>query len=140
MIVGLGAAALAVGRRRARAPVVVGVLVGIGALLNLLHAVLPGDNTGLLRDLTPDAVGPLAHARSASSPRSRCSSPREGSCAGGTGPGRSAVAVAALSATLHALHGINQGTLASVVILTLLLARRHDFDGPGDVSTSRAWP
>ena len=43
-----------------------------------------------------------------------------------------AVGVAALSTALHVLHGINDGTLASVVILTLLLARRHDFDGPGD--------
>ena len=62
VIVGLGAAALAVGRRSERAPVVVGVLVGVGALLNLIHAVLPGDNTGLVHDVTPDAVGPFAHA------------------------------------------------------------------------------
>jgi lysyl-tRNA synthetase class 2 len=46
-----------------------------------------------------------------------------------------AVAVAALSVTLHVLHGINDGSLASAVILVLLLARRQDFDGPGDAAS-----
>jgi lysyl-tRNA synthetase class 2 len=46
-----------------------------------------------------------------------------------------AVVCAALSSTLHVLHGLNDGTLASTVVLLLLLARRHDFDGPGDERT-----
>ena len=136
VIVGLGAAALAVGRRRERAPVVVGVLVGIGALLNLVHAVLPGENTGLVRDFTPDAVGPFAHAVGVVASVALLVAAR-GLVRRRHRAWQVAVGVAALSATLHALHGINQGTLASVVILTLLLARRHDFDGPGDVSISR---
>ena len=136
VIVGLGAAALAVGRKRERAAVVVGVIVGVGALLNLIHAVLPGENTGLLRNLTPDAVGPFAHAVGVVASVALLVAAR-GLVRRRHRAWRVAVGVAALSATLHVLHGINQGTLASVVILTLLLARRHDFDGPGDVSTSR---
>ncbi|MGZ4402828.1 MAG: phosphatidylglycerol lysyltransferase domain-containing protein, partial [Gaiellaceae bacterium] len=136
VIVGLGAAALAVGRRRERAPVLVGVLVGVGALLNLVHAVLPGENTGLVHNLTPDAVGPFAHAVGVVASVALLVAAR-GLVRRRHRAWQVAVWVAALSATLHALHGINQGTLASVVILMLLLARRHDFDRPGDVSTSR---
>ena len=36
---------------------------------------------------------------------------------------------------LHVLYGLNHGTLASTVVLVLLLARRHDFDRPGDTTT-----
>lgn len=51
-------------RRRVgrRAPFVVATIVAAGALLNILHAVLPSGDVGLLHSLTPDAVGPLAHA------------------------------------------------------------------------------
>src|SRR5207244_6009818 len=51
-------------RRRVgrRAPFLVATIVTAGALLNILHGVLPGDDIGLLHSLTPDAVGPLAHA------------------------------------------------------------------------------
>lgn len=135
-IVGVGAAALAVGRRRERVAVVVGFAVGVGALLNLLHSVLPGDNSGLLRNVTPDAVGPLARAAGVVASVALLVAAR-GLVRRRHRAWQVATAVAALSATLHVLHGINHGTLASVVILTLLLARRHDFDGPGDASTRR---
>jgi lysyl-tRNA synthetase class 2 len=46
-----------------------------------------------------------------------------------------ATAVAGLSTTIHVLHGFNHGTLASAVVLILLIARRHDFDGPGDTAS-----
>ncbi len=137
VIVGLGAAVLAVGRRRSRAAVVVGLVVGVGALLNLLHAVLPGKNMGLVHDFTPDAVGPFAHALGVVASVALLVAAR-GLVRRRHRAWQVAVGVAALSATLHVLHGINDGTLASVVILTLLLARRHDFDGPGDVATRRA--
>jgi lysyl-tRNA synthetase class 2 len=45
------------------------------------------------------------------------------------------MSVTALSTVVHVLHGFNQGTLASAVVLVLLVARRHDFDGPGDVES-----
>jgi lysyl-tRNA synthetase class 2 len=134
-IVALGAAVLAVGRRGERAPVVVGAIVGVGALLNLVHAVIPGENEGLIRNVTPDAIGPFAHAVGVVASVALLVAAR-GLVRRRHRAWQVAVTVAALSATLHVLHGINHGTLASVVILTLLLARRHDFDGPGDVSTS----
>jgi lysyl-tRNA synthetase, class II len=136
VIVGVGASVLAVARQRERAPVVVGVVVGIGALLNLLHAVLPGKNTGLVRDFTPDAVGPFAHALGVVASVALLVAAR-GLVRRRHRAWQVAVGVAALSTTLHVLHGINSGTLASVVILVLLLARRHDFDGPGDVANRR---
>jgi lysyl-tRNA synthetase class 2 len=36
---------------------------------------------------------------------------------------------------VHVLHGFNQGTLASAVVLVVLVARRHDFDRPGDAAS-----
>ncbi len=136
VIVGLGAAALAVGRRHERAPAVVGGLVAVGALLNLLHAVLPGENMGLVRSFTPDAVGPFAHALGVVASVALLVAAR-GLVRRRHRAWQLAVGVAALSAALHVLRGINDGTLASVVILTLLLARRHDFDRPGDVTNRR---
>jgi lysyl-tRNA synthetase class 2 len=134
-IVALGAAVLGVGRRGQRAPVVVGAIIGVGALLNLVHAVIPGENKGLIRNVTPDAIGPFAHAVGVVASVALLVAAR-GLVRRRHRAWQVAVTVATLSATLHVLHGINHGTLASVVILTLLLARRHDFDGPGDVSTS----
>ncbi len=137
MLVGLGAAVLAVGRRNSRAPVVVGSLVAVGALLNLLHTVLPGENSGLLHNLTPDAVGPFTHAVGVVASVALLVAAR-GLMRRRHRAWQVAVAVAAVSVTLHVLHGVNDGTLASVVILMLLLARRHDFDRPGDTATRRA--
>ncbi|HEX7626248.1 MAG TPA: phosphatidylglycerol lysyltransferase domain-containing protein [Gaiellaceae bacterium] len=135
-LVGVGAAALALGRRHRRAPLVVGSIVGVAALLNLMHAVLPGENTGLLRNFTPDAVGPLARATGVVASVALLVAAR-GLVRGRHRAWQVALVVAALSATLHVIHGINNGTLASIVVLTVLLARRHDFDGPGDASTRR---
>lgn len=135
-IVALGAAALAAERRHERAGLVVGVLVGVGAVLNLVHTVLPGDNNGLLRNLTPDAVGPLARAAGVAASVALLVAAR-GLMRRRRRAWQVASAVAALSTILHVLHGINSGTLASVLILTLLIARRHDFDGPGDAATRR---
>ena len=134
VLVALVVAAIATARRTARAPGVVALLVGVGAALNLLHAVLPGSNDGLLRNVTPDAVGPLAHATGVVASVALLVAAR-GLARRRRRAWQVAVAVAALSATLHVLHGINDGTLASVVILVLLLARRQDFDRPGDSST-----
>ena len=41
------------------------MVVATGAALDLLHYVLPGESYMLLRNLTPDAVGPLARAAAA---------------------------------------------------------------------------
>jgi hypothetical protein len=63
VLVAVAAAVLAPRRRVGRrAPFIVASIVAAGALLNVLHAIIPGDDEGLLHSLTPDVVGPLAQA------------------------------------------------------------------------------
>ncbi len=96
---------------------------------------LPGASPGgLLRDITPDAVGPLARAAGAFTGLALLLSAR-GLARRRRRAWEVAVGVASLSAALHVLHGLNYGTLASAVVLILLVARRHDFLMPGDVET-----
>src|SRR5438876_4928078 len=123
-------------RRRVgrRAPFVVATIVAAGALLNMLHAVLPGDDIGLLHSLTPDAVGPLAHAAGVLLAVALLAAAR-GLARRRRRAWQVATSLAAVEAILHVLHGLNHGSLASAAVLALLIARRHDFDRPGDVST-----
>jgi lysyl-tRNA synthetase, class II len=123
-------------RRRVgrRAPFVVATVVAAGALLNVLHAVLPGEDVGLLHSLTPDAVGPLAHAAGVLVAVALLVAAR-GLARRRRRAWQVATALAGIEAGLHVLHGLNHGSLASAVVLALLIARRHDFDRPGDTST-----
>src|SRR5262249_15442169 len=134
-LVALGAAALASRHRvGTRAPFLVAFVVSAGALLNLMHAVLPGDDTGLLHAVTPDAIGPLAHAAGILVAVAMLFAAR-GLARRRRRAWQVAVSLAVLAAVLHLLHGFNHGSLASAVVLLLLIARRHDFDRPGDVAT-----
>ena len=123
-------------RRRVgrRAPFVVATIVAAGALLNILHAVLPSGDVGLLHSLTPDAVGPLAHAAGVLVAVALLVAAR-GLARKRRRAWQVATGLAAIEAALHVLHGLNHGTLASAVVLALLIARRDDFDRPGDIST-----
>jgi lysyl-tRNA synthetase class 2 len=132
--VALGAAALAKGRRVERAPVLVATVVALGGLLNLIHGVLPGRNAGLLHSITPDAVGPLAKAAGVFAAVAMLVASR-GLARRRRRAWQVATAVTGLSTAIHVLHGFNHGTLASAVVLILLIARRHDFDGPGDTAS-----
>jgi lysyl-tRNA synthetase class 2 len=134
-LVALAVAALAPARRRARrAPVLVASVVTVGALLNLMHIVLPGDDTGILHSLTPDAVGPLARAAGALAAVALLVAAR-GLARRRQRAWQVATLVAGLSTALHVLNGLNDGTLASAIVLVLLIARRHDFDRPGDTES-----
>jgi lysyl-tRNA synthetase class 2 len=120
-------------RRAGRGPTVVAAVVAAGAALDLLHVILPGKSSGLLHSLTPDAVGPFAHAA--------CALAAVALLAAVPGLARRrhrawqvAVALSAFSTTLHVLHGFTDGTLVSAVTLVILIARRQDFDGPGDAA------
>src|SRR5581483_7693643 len=110
--------------------------VALAGALNLLHVLLPGDGAGLVRDFTPDAVGPLARAAGAPLSVALLVAAR-GLARRRRRAWRVAVAVSATSTLLHVLHGLNDGTLASAVVLVLLLSRRGDYDGPGDTETRR---
>jgi len=137
-LVAFAVAWLAAGRGRParRGPFLVATLVAAGASLDLLHTMLPGDDSGLLRNLTPDAVGPLARAAGALAGVVLLVAAR-GLSRRRRRAWQLAVVVAGASAVLHVLHGLNDGTLASVVVLCVLVARRRDFDRPGDLSTRR---
>jgi lysyl-tRNA synthetase class 2 len=134
--VALACAGLARRARRRETPFVVPALVATGAALNLLHAMLPGEDQGLLRSFTPDANGPLAHAAGVLLGVALLVASR-GLARRSSRAWRAAVAVSALSAIVHVLHGFNHGSLASAVVLVLLVARRADFDAPGDTATRR---
>ena len=134
-IVGLVVAAFGAsdGRRR-RAPVVVAAFVAAGAALELLHTLLPGESHGLLRSLTPSAVGPLARAAGASAGLALLFAAR-GLARRRRRAWQVAVALSALATALHVLHGLGPGTLVGAGMLMLLLARRDDFVLPGDEQT-----
>ena len=137
-LVAVACALLAVQRARSNsaATLIVPAAVAVAGALNLIHVLLPGDGAGLMRDFTPDAVGPLA--RSAGVPLSvALLIAARGLARRRRRAWQVAVGVSAVSTLLHVLHGLNDGTLASAVVLVLLLARRVDYDGPGDTETRR---
>jgi lysyl-tRNA synthetase class 2 len=135
VLVGLMAALLAGARPRGRrAPVIVASLVAAAGALDLLHAMLPGESQGLVRNLTPDAIGPLAHAAGAFAGLALLFAAR-GLARGRQRAWQIAVSVAALSFALHVAHGLTHGTVLSATVLVLLIARRGDFVLPGDVRT-----
>ena len=119
--------------RQSVAPVVVLAVAAAGAL-DLLHAILPGSDSGILRPLTPDAAGSLARAAAALVAIALLAAAR-GLARRRHRAWQVATAVAGLSTLLHVLHGLNDGTLASAVVLVLLIARRADFDRPGDTDS-----
>ena len=134
-VTAIAIAAIASPRARARrAPLIVATAVAAGGALNLFHAMLPGDDGGLLRSMTPDGVGPLAHATSALLATGLLVASR-GLARRRRRSWQVAIALAGLSTLLHVLYGFSHGTLVSAVLVVVLLARRHDFDGPGDEAT-----
>jgi lysyl-tRNA synthetase class 2 len=136
-IAALGGALLARPKRRTPvAPLLIAALVSVAGALDLAHAILPGDNDGVMRALTPDAVGPLTRAAAALVGLALLVAAR-GLARRRRDAWRVATGLAALSAALHVLHGLNDGTLASTVVLVLLVARRETFDGPRAPETPR---
>jgi len=136
-IAALGGALLAgPDRRRPIAPQLIAALVSFAGALDLAHGILPGENQGVMRALTPDAVGPFTRAAATLIGLALLVAAR-GLARRRHRAWRVATALAAASAVLHVLHGLNSGTLASTVVLVLLVARRDAFDGPGEPETRR---
>ena len=107
-------------------------VVAAGGALNLVHAILPGDDSGHPPTRSRPTPSGRSRARRARSPRSRCSSRHAASHAGAAAPGRSRPRVAG------ALDGAPRRCTASTTARSpprscssLLVARRHDFDRPG---------
>jgi lysyl-tRNA synthetase class 2 len=117
-----------------RAPAIVAMLVASAAGLELLHSLLPGESAGVLRDLTPDAAGPLSRAAGTFAGVALLFASR-GLARRRHRAWQLAIGVAALSTAIHVLHGLTQGTLVSSFVLIVLVARRQDFVLPGDQQT-----
>jgi lysyl-tRNA synthetase class 2 len=122
------------GGRGRRSPTIVALVVAAAATLELLHAILPGSDEGVLRTLTPDAAGPLSHAACCFAGLALLFAAR-GLARRRRRAWEVAVAVAALSTALHLMHGVSHGTTISAAVLILLVARRQDFPLPGDEQT-----
>ncbi len=91
----------------------------------------PATTSGLLRSFTPDAVGPLAHAAGVLDRDRAARRAHAASRGGAIAPGRSRRRSPGSRPLLHVLHGLNDGTLASAVVLVLLVARRTRLRRPG---------
>lgn len=134
-LVALGVAVVARARGRGRRSVpIAAAVVGLSGALDLLYTLLPGKPTGLVGELTPDALWPLARATGALTGVALLLAAR------GLARRRErawlvALVVSAVSTAIHLLHGVDDGTIPSALVLVLLVARRQDFDGPGDEAT-----
>ena len=136
VIVGIVVAAFGRSQRSARrAPAIVATVVAIGAGFQLLHAVLPpGDDHGLLRIYMPEAVGPLARAAGASAVVALLFAAR-GLARRRRRAWQVATVLSTAATVFHLLRGFGPGALVSLVVLIVLVARRHDFHLPGDART-----
>jgi lysyl-tRNA synthetase class 2 len=132
-LVALGVAALARGGER-RSATIVAVVVGLAGMLNLVYTLLPGREYGLIHSLTPGTLWPLARASLALTGVALLLAAR-GLARRRQRAWQLALVVSTLSTVLHVLHGLDHGTLASTVVLALLVATRDRFDGPGDEAT-----
>ncbi|HYX88883.1 MAG TPA: phosphatidylglycerol lysyltransferase domain-containing protein [Gaiellaceae bacterium] len=133
VLAGLGGALI--GRRRStarpRAPLLLAWGVAIAGGLGLVDALLPSHERSALAFLAPDRVrpvtsalvGPLAlalllAARGLARRRRRA--------------WQVSLVLLGGSTVLHLLHGFNAGAAATALLTLGLVARRHDFDAPGD--------
>jgi lysyl-tRNA synthetase, class II len=118
-----------------RGPVMVAAIVAVAAALQLMHAVLPpGDEHGLLRIYTPEAVGRLANAAGACVVVALLFAAR-GLARRRHRAWQVAVALSAVAALVHLIRGFGPGALVSAIVLIVLVARREDFTLPGDAAT-----
>jgi lysyl-tRNA synthetase class 2 len=138
LVAGLGCALLGLPHAspRPRAPLILAWFVAAAGLVGAIHAVQPHHEATLLNAIAPDNVRPVA--RSLVAPL--------GLALAAVAPSLArrkrraweiAIALLALGAILHVLHGYRLGALFSGLLVVALVARRSDFDAPGDPSRRR---
>jgi lysyl-tRNA synthetase, class II len=132
-LAGLGGALL--GRSRAtsspRGPFLLAVAVAVTGLVGVLDGVLPERPDTLLQALAPERVHPLASALVAPLGIALVLVAR-GLARRKRRAHLLAVALLLGLATLHVLHGFDGGAAFAALVAVALVARRQDFDAPGD--------
>jgi lysyl-tRNA synthetase class 2 len=117
--------------RRARAPLLLAALVAASGAFDVLDGMLPRAGHGLLGQLAPEAVRPLASALIAPAGVLLLVLAR-----GLARRKRRAWQLATLallaSTALHLVHGLGRGAILTALVSLALVARRHDFDAAGD--------
>jgi lysyl-tRNA synthetase class 2 len=116
---------------RPRAPFVLAIVVAAAGVVAILATILPVHERPPVDWLTPHQVHPLAHALIASLGIALVVVAR-GLARRKRRAWYLALALLAPLAILHLLHGFGTPAIATALTALALLARRHDFDAPGD--------
>jgi lysyl-tRNA synthetase class 2 len=119
---------------RPRAPLVLAVVVAAAGVVGVLATILPMHDRTLMDSLAPEQVHPLAHALVAPLGLALVVVAR-GLARRKRRAWYAALALLAPLALLHLLHGFGTPAIATALTALALLARRRDFDAPGDPDT-----
>jgi lysyl-tRNA synthetase, class II len=117
--------------RSPRAPVVLAVAVAITGLVGVLDGVLPERPNTLLQTLAPERVHGLASALVVPLGLALVLVAR-GLARRKRRAHRLALVLLLGLAALHVLHGFDGGAAFAAIVAVALVARRQDFDAPGD--------
>jgi lysyl-tRNA synthetase class 2 len=116
---------------RPRAPLVLSVFVAAAGLVGVLDGILPKHGATLLDELAPDRVHPLTSALVAPVGLALLAAAR-GLARRKRRAWQLALGLLAGSALLNLLHGFDLGAALTGLLALALVARRRDFDAPGD--------
>jgi lysyl-tRNA synthetase class 2 len=133
LLAGLGGALIGHRRRtaRPRAPLLLGWGVAAAGGLGLVDALLPSHERSALAFLAPDRVRPLTSALVGPLALALLLAAR-GLARRRRRAWQVSLVLLGGSTVLHLLHGFNAGVAATALLTLGLIARRHDFDAPGD--------
>jgi lysyl-tRNA synthetase, class II len=133
VLAGLAGAIAGRARRTAkpRAPLVLAWFVAATGLLGVLDALLPDQRRALIGSLAPERVHGVSTALVAPLGLALVVAAR-GLARRQRRAWQIAVAVLGVLVALHLQHRFGHGAIATGLVALALLARRHDFDAPGD--------
>jgi lysyl-tRNA synthetase class 2 len=130
-----GAAGAVMGRAHAaprpRSPLVLSWFVAAAGLLGVLDAVLPNGRHALIGTLAPERVHGISTALVAPLGLALLVTAR-GLARRKRRAWQVAVALLCLLVALHLQHGFGYGAIGTLLVTLALVARRTDFDAPGD--------
>jgi lysyl-tRNA synthetase, class II len=133
-----GAAGAVMGRAhvgpRRRSPLVLSWFVAAAGLLGVLDAILPNGRHALVGELAPERVHGISTALVAPLGLALLVTAR-GLARRKRRAWQVAVALLCLLVVLHLQHGFGYGAIGTLLVALALVARRTDFDAPGDPET-----